>query len=57
VGDREQGTLEEHVLSAFREEEKQKLPGLQIQASEALECWIVHGIIQAMQFANKTLGE
>lgn len=52
VGDREQGTLEDHVLSSFREEEKQKLSSLQTRAAEALERWIIQGMVLAMQLAN-----
>ncbi len=52
VGDRKEGDLADHVLSNFLEEEKEKLPDLLRRASEALECWISEGMVQAMQFAN-----
>ncbi len=52
VGDREEGDLADHVLSSFSAEEKPKLPSLLQKASDALECFLDKGIVQAMQFAN-----
>lgn len=52
VGDRDEGDLSDHVLSAFSLEEKPKIPGLLQRASDALECLIGKGIVQAVQFAN-----
>ena len=52
VGEREHGDLADYVLSSFQEEEKQKLPGILQKSSDALECWLVKGIVQAMQLAN-----
>lgn len=52
VGDREEGDLADHVLSPFAPEEEAQLPQLLQKASEALECWVVKGIVPAMQFAN-----
>lgn len=52
VGERKHGDLADHVLSSFLEEEKQRLPDILRKSSDALECWVVQGIIQAMQHAN-----
>jgi peptidyl-tRNA hydrolase, PTH1 family len=52
VGDREHGDLADYVLSAFKAEEKQKLPEILSRASDGLECFLTKGIVEAMQFAN-----
>ncbi|MBS0628081.1 MAG: aminoacyl-tRNA hydrolase [Verrucomicrobia bacterium] len=52
VGDRKEGDLADHVLSSFSLEEKPKIPDLLKRASDALECLVGKGIVQAMQFAN-----
>lgn len=52
VGDREEGDLADYVLSPFCAEEEANLPQLLQKASETLDCWIVKGIVPAMQFAN-----
>lgn len=52
VGDREYGDLADYVLSSFTAEEKKKLPDVLARASDALECFLVKGIVEAMQFAN-----
>ncbi len=52
VGDRQQGDLADHVLSPFNEEEREKLPEVLQRASQALECWLLKGMLEAMQFTN-----
>lgn len=52
VGDRAQGDLADHVLSPFSEEESQKLPAVLQRASQALECFLLQGMLEAMQFTN-----
>jgi peptidyl-tRNA hydrolase, PTH1 family len=57
VGDREKGDLADYVLSSFLAEEKLKLPSLLQRASDAVECFVDKGIVQAMQLANVTQEE
>jgi peptidyl-tRNA hydrolase, PTH1 family len=52
VGNRGHETLEDYVLSSFREEEKQKLQDLHKKAAEALEYWVIQGSMAAMQLVN-----
>lgn len=52
VGDKKEGDLADHVLSSFLKEEQLELPGVLQRASDALECWISKGIVQAAQVAN-----
>ncbi len=52
VGDREHGDLADYVLSVFKAEEKNNLPGILLRASDALECFLTKGIVEEMQFAN-----
>ncbi len=52
VGDRQQGDLADYVLSAFSEEERKKLPAILQRASESLECFLIKGMLEAMQLTN-----
>lgn len=52
VGDRIHGSLADHVLSRFNEEEVKQLPQLLDRSARAIEVWIKEGIVKAMQYAN-----
>ena len=43
VGDRTEGTLEDHVLSPFTQTEREKLPEIIDKACEMLETWLNQG--------------
>ncbi len=47
VGDREEGSLSDHVLSKFKEEEKKQLPILIEQAVQVIQIWISQGVESA----------
>lgn len=52
VGDRIHGTLADHVLSRFKEEEMKQFPQILDRAASAIEVWIKDGIVKAMQYVN-----
>lgn len=52
VDDQREGSLADHVLSRFKEEEMANMPSLLERATLALEIWIKEGIVKAMQYAN-----
>jgi len=52
VGGKTHGTLADHVLSRFTEEETNSLPQILERAANATEVWIKDGIVKAMQIAN-----
>jgi peptidyl-tRNA hydrolase, PTH1 family len=52
VGDKVRGSLSDHVLSRFSEEEMKLMPQLLDRSVAAIEVWIKEGIVKAMQEAN-----
>lgn len=52
ISDRESGDLADYVLAPFRDEEKQKLPGLWQHAADVLKLWLLQGVVAATQLAN-----
>lgn len=54
VGDREEGTLSEHVLGRFSPEEEKLLPQVLQRAIQAIEIWLDEGLTSAMNFINRS---
>jgi peptidyl-tRNA hydrolase, PTH1 family len=54
VGDRKVGSLEEYVLSPFTEEEAKVLPRIIEEAIEVIHLWLMKGMKEAMNRANRS---
>jgi peptidyl-tRNA hydrolase, PTH1 family len=54
IGDRKEGSLEEHVLSSFNLKEKEELPQILKEAALLIELWLNEGMLQAMNRANRS---
>ena len=52
VGDRQFGSLSDHVLGCFSKEEQGQLPGFMDLAVRALEVWVDENLSQAMNIVN-----
>jgi PTH1 family peptidyl-tRNA hydrolase len=53
IGNRKEGSLEEHVLTPFSQEEARELPRILGEAVELIELWLKEGLTQAMNRANR----
>ena len=53
VGDREHGTLSDHVLGVFSAEEMQELPALLERSKQIIDCWLDQGLPAAMRISGK----
>lgn len=52
VGDERQGSLADHVLSRFSQQEMDLLPRIVDRAAQSAKVWLSEGIVKAMQYAN-----